>query len=204
MTDQRKTSVDDAAPGWGSDAPAAGASMRPYLVGALAGGASVALVGLGVLIGMNVGSSSATTVDVSALSDMELTRSQEVLLVDPTTRAAARSALTRWGRLAAHADDGSTAQVHQRSAIAQQAGDDANKLASGGDPEAAAALLETARANATSDAERAALGFQQVLMLNTAGNAAEAKQVADDIGRNAEDFDTQRAALGTIEGLEAD
>jgi hypothetical protein len=41
-------------------------------------------------------------------------------------------------------------------------------------------------------------------MLNTAGRPAKAKQVVDDIGRNAKDFGTQRAALGALEGLEKD
>ena len=186
-----------------SVAPGPVASMRPFLVGVLAGGAVVALVGLGVVIGMSFSSSAASS-DATGLGPMELTRAQEVLLVDPTTRPSARSALTRWGRLAAPADEPSTPEVHQPSAVAQQAGSAANKLAGGGDPEAAAALLEKARANATSDAEKAALGFQQVLMLNTAGRATEAKEVVDDIGRNANDFGTQQAALGALEGLEGD
>jgi hypothetical protein len=155
---------------------------------------AVALVGLGVVIGMSFSSSDAT-----GRAPIQLTRAQEVLLVDPTTRAPARSALKRWGRLA---DDSSPRAGQQLSAGAQQAGVDANKLAGGGDPVAAAALLETARANATSEAEKTTLGFQQVLMLNTAGRTAEAKQVVDDIGRNAKDFGTQRAALGALKGLE--
>jgi hypothetical protein len=160
------------------------------------------LVGLGVVIGMSF-SSSATGADPIGQTSIQLTRGQEVLLVDPTTRAQARSALNRWGRLAAPSDGTARLSDQQQSSETDQARGDANKLAGDGDPVAAAALLAKARANASSEAEKTALGLQQVLMLNTAGRADRAKEVAHDIGLNAVGFDTQQAALGTIEGLEA-
>jgi len=165
-----------------------------FLMGVLAGGGAAALIGLGVFIGISLSASSDP-------GSVQLSRAQEVLLVDPMTRAPAKEALTRWGRIAPEGAAAGTAPP--QSAQARQAGQEANTLAGSGDAAAAAALLEEARGEAQSESERVALGFQQMLMLNTAGRTDEAKQLAEDIGRTARDFGTQRAALGALEGLEA-
>lgn len=181
----------------GGLAPAPDASKQMFLMGTFAGAAVVGLVGFGVLVGLSLSSSLSSDLT----GPIQLTRDQEVLLVDPVTRAPARSALKRWGRIAPEGV-GSEGPAQPQSALARQASDEANTLAGGGDAVAAAVLLEQARANATSDSERVALGFQQILMLNTAGQREQAMKVADDVGRDAKDFGTQRAALGALEGLE--
>ena len=175
-------------------------SNQGFWMGAALGIGAGLLLAAGVGIGMFVATSGQP--QPIAPGSIELSRDQEVLLVDPMTRAPAREALVRWGHIAPTDEGASATAPEPRSEATEKASNDADLLAVGGDAAAAAALLEKARQNATSDAERTALGLQQALMLNTVGQAEQAKSVVDDIGRGAKDFGTQRAALGTLKSLE--
>jgi hypothetical protein len=155
------------------------------------------LVGVGVFIGMSFSGSDGDPSE--ARVPMELKAHEEVLLVDPTTRKHAREALRRWGRVA---PDTATRKAVKPSLATQKVMRHADALAGEGNTAAAAAALEQARAKATTDGEKSALGFQQILILNTAGRTKEARKVAEKIGRDAKDFATQRAAMGTLQGLE--
>lgn len=176
-------------------------TTQGFWIGTGVGIGAVILVALGVVIGVTIsGSSTGSYLVDGALEEMD--REKEILLVDPVTRAPAREALMRWGRIASPSSQDVSSNRAPPSAEVTVAQSKADRLAHGGDMGSAALILEKARLESDNDAERTALALQQVLMLNSGGQVDEAARLANEVGRTAHDFETQRAALGVLEGLE--